>query len=86
MYNLRTGDDHMIFSDCIRILRQKQFLSQEAIAKELQVTLSTVSRWETGKSIPNLSTMKKIKAFCEKEKIEYDIVEQSWLKALADNK
>lgn len=76
----------MIFSDCIRILRQKQFLSQEAIAKELQVTLSTVSRWETGKSIPNLSTMKKIKAFCEKEKIDYDTVEQSWLKALADNK
>lgn len=76
----------MVFSDCIRILRQKQLLSQEAIAKELQVTLSTVSRWETGKSIPNLSTMKKIKAFCEKEKIEYDMVEQSWLKALADNK
>lgn len=76
----------MIFSDCIRILRQKQFLSQEAIAKELQVTLSTVSRWETGKSIPNLATMKKIKAFCEKEKIDYEIVEQSWLKALAETK
>ena len=51
----------MAFFETIRTMRQKQFLSQDALAKELDVTLSTVNRWETGKSVPNLSTMKKSK-------------------------
>lgn len=53
----------MLFSDNIKTMRQKLFLSQEAFAKELTVSVSTVNRWEIGKSIPNLSTMKRIKDF-----------------------
>ncbi len=72
----------MAFFETIRTMRQKQFLSQDALAKELDVTLSTVNRWETGKSVPNLSTMKKIKGYCESNQVDYEPLEQSWLEAM----
>lgn len=69
----------MLFSENIKIMRQKLFYSQDAFAKELKVTVSTVNRWETGKSVPNLSTMKRIKEFCEKNNVDYKPLEESWL-------
>ena len=69
----------MLFADLIRMMRQKLFLSQEAFAKQLNVSLSTVNRWETGKSKPNLSAMKHIKEFCDKNNADYVPLEESWL-------
>ena len=69
----------MSFADNLRIMRQRLFLSQEAFAAELNVALSTVNRWETGKSKPNLSTMKQIKAFCDQNNVNYEPLEISWL-------
>ena len=40
--------------------REKKFLTQSEIAKELGVTLLTVSRWETGKFEPNMKMKKKL--------------------------
>lgn len=71
----------MLFSDNIKIMRQKQFLSQAAFAKELEVSVSTVNRWEIGKSVPNLSTMKRIKEFCDRNNVNYVPIEESWLAA-----
>ena len=75
------GDANMLFSDNIKIMRQKLFLSQDAFAKELAVSVSTVNRWEIGKSVPNLSTMKRIKEFCDKHNVDYAPFEESWLAA-----
>lgn len=69
----------MLLADQIRIMRQKMFLSQEAFASELNVSLATVYRWETGKSKPNLSAMRNIKAFCINHDIDYLPIEESWL-------
>ena len=71
----------MLFSDNIKIMRQKLFLSQDAFAKELTVSVSTVNRWEIGKSVPNLSTMKRIKDFCDAHNVDYVPIEESWLAA-----
>lgn len=75
------GDANMLFSDIIKIMRQKLFLSQDAFAKELAISVSTVNRWEIGKSVPNLSTMKRIKYFCERHNVDYEPIEESWLAA-----
>lgn len=72
----------MLFSDNIKTMRQKLFLSQEAFAKELTVSVSTVNRWEIGKSVPNLSTMKRIKDFGDVHNVDYVPIEESWLAAL----
>ena len=69
----------MQLSTIIKKTRQKAFMSQEAFAKELKVSVSTINRWETGKSKPNMSTMRQIKEFCSKYNADYDPLESSWL-------
>lgn len=63
----------------IRKLREKSLLTQEDFAKALGVSSSTVNRWETSKSRPNMSTMRIIKLFCENHNYPYEIIENEWL-------
>lgn len=76
----------MSLSDTIKLIRQKSLLNQEEFAKELHVGLTTVNRWEVGKSIPNISAMKKIKAYCEKNNLPYEPIETQWLTARMEAK
>lgn len=69
----------MSLADEIKILRQKSFLTQTQFAEELQVSFTTVNRWEKGKAAPNPSTMKRIKAYCEKTGLPYEPAEKAWL-------
>jgi len=72
--------------EIIKKTRQKAFLSQDAFAKELKVSTSTINRWETGKVKPNLSAMKNIKQFCEKNNLDYEEIEQAWFDFQEDRK
>ncbi len=76
----------MSLSDSIKLIRQKNLLNQQEFADVLKVGLTTVNRWEGGKSIPNISAMKKIKAFCEDNGLDYDLVEKEWLSARLEAK
>ena len=49
----------MAYSDEIKKIREKCFLTQELFGRELGVSFSTVNRWENEKSKPNMSAMKK---------------------------
>lgn len=69
----------MELGDELRKLRQRCFLSQEAFAKSLNVSVSTINRWESGKSKPTLSVMKDIKEFCHDNKIDFSTIEDIWL-------
>ena len=69
----------MTLSTLIKKIRQKSFMTQEEFASELNVAFSTVNRWENGKTIPNMTAMKQLKVFCEKNNISFDEVEQAWL-------
>ena len=68
----------MTYSEEIKRLRQKCFLSQEAFARELNVSFSSVNRWEGGKSKPNMAAMKKRKEFCEIQNIDFSALEKAW--------
>lgn len=70
----------MTYSEEIKKIRQKCFLSQEAFARELGVSFSSINRWENGKTKPNMSTMKKIKEFCEAQDIDFNTLETEWTK------
>jgi len=63
----------MNFQESIKQLRQSQFLSQEAFAKELGVSFTTVNRWETGKAKPTYKTMKLIDDYCKANNLSFDI-------------
>jgi hypothetical protein len=42
------------------------------------VSFSTVNRWESGRSKPNLKAMKSINTFCVDNNISYEVLEESW--------
>ena len=46
---------NMLFADTLQKLRTEKGLSQNDIAKQLYVTNSTVSRWESGRRLPDAS-------------------------------
>ena len=71
----------MSLSESIRLTRQKALLNQEEFAKALNVSLASVNRWEVGKSIPNISAMKSIKAFCEEQGLSFEDIENEWIMA-----
>ena len=76
----------MTFAEELKRIRQRSFLSQEAFAKEVNVSFSTVNRWETGKTRPNLMAMKSIKEYCEKNSVGFDRLEELWLSAEQEGK
>ena len=48
----------MSFAEELKAMRQHCLLSQEAFAKELNVSFSSVNRWEGGRAKPNFAAMK----------------------------
>ena len=68
----------MQLADAIKITRQKAFLSQDSFASEMNVAVSTINRWENGKSKPNLTAMKNLKQFCTKYNLPYEDIENGW--------
>lgn len=47
----------------LRVLRTEQQLTQEQLAEALHVTARTVSRWETGSNMPDISTLVELAEF-----------------------
>lgn len=66
----------MSYSEQIKNIRIKLLLSQEAFAKELNVSFATVNRWETGKTKPNISAIRELKRFCLNNEIEFKELEK----------
>lgn len=57
----------------IKQIRQSAMLSQEAFAKALGVSFTTVNRWESGKSKPSYKALKQISDFCLKNGIAFEV-------------
>ena len=75
----------MTFAEELKRTRQRTFLTQGAFAKEVNVSFSTVNRWESGKTKPNLIAMKSIKEFCERNNVNYSKLEELWLSVDINN-
>ena len=65
------------------MVRMKAYLTQSSFAEEIQVSFSTVNRWENGKGKPNISAMRAIKDFCETHDIPYENLEAEWFNILS---
>lgn len=69
----------MALSDEITVIRKKGFYTQIEFAERIGVSYTTVNRWENGKMAPNVSAMKRLKAYCDALNIKFDNVEKAWL-------
>lgn len=47
-------------------------LSQEEFAKELSVSAITIVRWEAGKYSPTFKAQRKLKEFCDRNKLKVE--------------
>ena len=56
------------FGKILKKLREKKNLTQKVIAKELNVSNNTVSKWEMGKNMPDLETLYLI---CKKFNLDF---------------
>lgn len=57
----------MNFPDIVKIARQKTGMSQEDLARALNVSFATINRWENGKTHPNKLTLAVFFDFCQKQ-------------------
>jgi len=62
----------MDFKEKLIFARAKLNLNQLELAKELNVSLPTISRWENGKVNPTKRAKFAFKQFCTKYKIEFE--------------
>ena len=46
-------------------------MSQQALAKKLDVSFATINRWENGKSLPQKLTLYRFEKFCEENGIAF---------------
>ncbi len=69
----------MILSTQLKSLGTKMLMSQETFAKEINVTVCTINRWENGKSKPNITAINAIKTFCKKNNISFNEIEKAWV-------
>ena len=68
----------MSYSEELKKIRKKCFLSQEAFGREIGVSFSSINRWEGGKSKANMNAMKKLKNFCDIHDIDFTTLEEQW--------
>ena len=61
----------MEFSKFCLETRLKLNLSQQMLAKKLDVSFATINRWENGKTLPQKLTLYRFEKFCEENGIEF---------------
>lgn len=61
----------MEFSKFCLETRLKLNLSQQLLAKKLNVSFATINRWENRKALPQKLTLYRFEKFCEENGIEF---------------
>ena len=62
----------MAFSKFCLETRLKLNLSQQMLAKKLNVSFATINRWENGKVLPQKLTLYRFEKFCEENGVEFE--------------
>ncbi len=65
-------------------LRLAAKLSQEQLAREIGVAVSTIRRWEKGQAEPTM-TVAQMKAFCEAVNQKFEDLPDSFLPSIGSN-
>ena len=66
----------MLFKSTVKYVRKLLGLSQEQLARELNVSFSTVNRWENEKSCPSQMAKELFNNFCMQKKIDLKNLEK----------
>ena len=62
----------MDFSEKIRLVRDRLCISQEILARDLNVSFATINRWENSKTKPNRMAQDVFYSYCVKNGISFN--------------
>ncbi len=62
----------MIYKETVKKIKHEMLLTKEDFTKLLDVSFTTINRWETGKYVPTIKARRKLKPYFEKYNIEVD--------------
>lgn len=77
---LKAEGKPMTFNEIIKSIRNQLGITQEQLAHELNVSFSTVNRWENGHRIPKKLAIVYLIEFCKRKDIDKIVIE--YLEAL----
>ena len=66
----------MTFDMLIKEIRVDLGLTQQQMAHELNVSFSTLNRWENGRGLPSRLALMQLIDFCREKGVSCEIVEQ----------
>ena len=66
----------MEFSEIVKSVRAQLCLSQEDLARKLDMSFATINRWQTGLYKPSKLAKKAFFDFCKQQNITFDGEEQ----------
>lgn len=62
----------MINKETVKKIKHEILLTKEDFTKLLDVSFTTINRWETGKYVPTIKARRKLQPYFEKRNIEVD--------------
>lgn len=65
----------MSFGETVKYVRKELNFSQEQLARELNISFSTVNRWEKEKSMPSQMAKELFAIFCDQKGIDLTALE-----------
>lgn len=66
----------MTFAEILKNIRMQQNYTQEQLARELNVSFSTINRWENGHTVPSVLAKMRLLEYCKKNCVDDQILEE----------
>lgn len=67
-------ESYMLFSEIIKSIRKQIGITQEQLAHELNVSFSTINRWENGHRVPKKLAIVCLIEFCKSKDIDKIVI------------
>lgn len=64
----------MTIDEIIKMIRREMNISQETLARDLNVSYTTLNRWENKKAKPSRLAKMRIRDYCEENSISPDTI------------
>lgn len=64
----------MHFDEVIKDVRKQLNISQEQLARDLDISFSTISRWENGRTMPSKLARIRLLEYCKEKKLDKEII------------
>lgn len=66
----------MPFGDLIKAIHMELNITQEQLARELNISFSTINRWENGHTSPSKLAKMRLLEFCSRKNVDANITSE----------